>query len=131
MNEKKELSASALQILERKERIEAMWQLARDVTREQAKKLLEKFPKHTEAQITELVKKEGIPKFPFLHEYLIAKSTVRMDTAKDYFGSLANRLNPNFFEVRDKNEPRFHLSEEAIRSLVSELKKAPKGAKKP
>lgn len=117
----KELSASALQILEKRERMDTMLILAEQITYSQIKDAQKKNSKLSDRQIIDLIQEEGIPKYGFLHEYVIRVS-VHLSTAKEYYGHFTMRLNPDFIEFDKDRKPHFHLAEWRIGSVLNEFK---------
>jgi len=123
MTEQRELSASALQILEKRQRIDAMVDLAMQITSSQLKEILEKTPNLSETQLIERLNKKGILKYPFLHEYIVDRSSVELKTAKGYYAHLTQRLKPTFFEDQnEEKQPYFHLSESLLRIVIRKTK---------
>jgi hypothetical protein len=123
MTEQRELSASALQILEKKQRIERMVDLATQITSSQLKEILEENPNLSETQLIERLKQKGILKYPFLHEYIVDRSSVELKTAKGYYAHLTQRLKPTFFEHQNgEKKTYFHLSDSLLRIVIRETK---------
>lgn len=132
----KELSASAIQIAEKRERIKAMHDLAVSLTKEQVSKIKQKNPNLSASDIVKRVKQEGIPKMMFLHEYITTKYSVSLGIAESYFEHLSKRLKPNFFMFNPQNanvKTHFHIEPSIIESIAkdSELQVALKSGKMP
>lgn len=119
MSEQRELSASALQILEKKERMNAMLGLARETTAQQLKEIVAKNPNLSKTELIERLKKEGILKYAFLHEYIKTKSSVELKTAKGYYAHYTQSLKPDFIEFKNiENQVYFHLSKKLLETFV-------------
>lgn len=118
----KERSASAIQIEEKKERMEKMFSLAQRLTTEQIKEIKRKNPNLTPSEVVDRVKAEGIPKTAFINEYITTEASVSESIAKGYFVHLAERLKPNFIEFnprkQDAKPTHFHLEPSLIEDLV-------------
>ena len=118
---KQELSASALQIQEKAERMKAMLRLAESVTYGQIKDILEQNSTLTDKLVIEQVKELGIPKIPFLHEYIVVmhQTHVKLETAMGYYNHFSRRLHPTFIETKKAH---FHLTEFQIKELIKEYR---------
>lgn len=130
----KQLSASALQIQEKRERKVAMLGLAQNITQTQILKAVEDHKNANEHVILTLVQKEGIPKRAFLNEYISEIFDVKVETAQQYFREQRDRLNPMFKEFKKDRKPFFHLASRILEPMVKNAfnrGKKPKGVKKP
>lgn len=105
--------------LEKKQRMNAMLELARETTAQQLKEILEKNPNLNKTELIERLKKEGILKYPFLHEYVAEKFPVELKTAKGYYAHYTQSLRPDFIEGKNiENQICFHLSEKLLEAFV-------------
>lgn len=127
MNEK---SASQLQIEEREARVEAMENLAMQYTKKRILEFLRDNAKATDKEIFQQVKSEGIPIRAFIHSFITMKAKVKtavaFKTAQKYFDSLSESMSPLFIAFaieKGKIKTRFHLEEDAISSLIAEVRK--------
>ena len=117
MSSNEQLSASALQILEKKARMKKMLDLAIRLTKEKIQKILKAKPQATKDEVVKLVEKQPIPIKPFLYEYItdtFLGESVTVKTAQAYFDSYAKRLKRTFIEVRRTSQGKkidFHLNE--------------------
>jgi len=128
----KELSASALQIAERKVRMDAMKDLALEETKSIIYALIAEDPEYTNEQLVNLVKAKPIPINGFKNEYKArtygGAKGVSDKTATEYFNTEANRLHPLFIRVpltRDSkpyDKRGFHVSETLIYNCVDEVR---------
>jgi len=120
----KELSASALQIKEKQQRMRDMFDYAIRLTSEQLKEIIAQNPKANDSFIIDLVKREGIPKFGFIHSYIKNIHGVSWAIAKGYYTDFSQSLKPDFVEFA---KGKFHLAERHIKEGLRIIK----GAKKP
>ena len=128
MTEQRELSASALQIIEKKERMNAMLELAKEITAQQLREILEKNQNSSKTELIERLKDEGILKYPFLHEYIKTKSSVELKTAKGYYAHFTQSLKPDFIESKnEEKQAYFHLSEKLLETFIQIPKAIKKG----
>jgi len=124
MNNEREQSASAIQIREKKERVEKMFALAQEITKDQIRETKEKFPNMPLNAIVDRVKSLGIPISGFLHEYIANEkgSSVSFHIAQSYFDNLADRLKPDFISFNPNSSNaraiQFHLKLDLIEHLA-------------
>lgn len=121
----KELSASALQIEEKRERKDLMMSLAEELTLEQIGEYKKAYPNASRDSVIAHLKALGIPRREFVNEYIcnIGKgSSVAKDTALGYYREERDRLRPRFIEFLKKNKPFFHLNENTLSMLCTEEK---------
>jgi len=131
MAEQRELSASALQILEKKQRMDAMLHLARERTAQHLKEIVAKNPNLSKTELIERLKKEGVLKFGFLHEYVKTRFSVSLGIAKGYYAHFTQSLEPDFIEFKnEENQVCFHLSEKLLEAFV-QIPKDQKEEEKP
>lgn len=125
----RELSASALQIEERKERLTRMLDLARDETKFLIREIMNQNPKATTDDIIKQVKAKPFLINAFVREFMAnikGEQGASYKTAKDYFDTQADRLHPLFIKVRASKtgttDNAFHLSEGMIRTCICNVK---------
>lgn len=124
-----ELSASALQIMEKKERMESMRDLAEEMTINQIHEILKQKPNIMETQLVSQIKNEGIPILAFIHEYIKSKYAVSFNIAKGYFETFSEALEPSFIGFNPHGKPKpihFHLTESTIKYLFAKIRANPK-----
>ena len=126
---KRELSASAKQILEKRNRKFLMFELAKMITKEEIREALKNpnFQTKTEEEIADyIIKLKGIPILPFIREFINyepEKTSVKIETAKEYFNEFAYSLKPKFV-IAEKH--RFHLRKVLVKELVREVREGMK-----
>jgi two-component sensor histidine kinase len=124
MNNEREESASAIQIREKKARVEKMFQLAQEITKDQIREVRQKEPNAPLERIVERVQGLGIPITAFLHEYIANEkgSSVSFHIAQSYFENLAERLKPDFISFNPNSSNaraiQFHLKLDLIEHLA-------------
>jgi len=119
----KELSASALQIEEKRERKDLMISLAQEETIKRIREYKKAYPNASKDSIIAHLKALGIPRKEFINEYIcnIGKgSSVAKDTALGYYKEERDRLRPTFFEFLKKKKPFFHLKEITLSRLCTD-----------
>lgn len=131
----KQLSASALQIEEKRKRKIELLGLAQTTTYADIVKLVEENPKISEDATMTLIKQKGIPKKEFLNEYVNEKFDVKIETVRQYFREYRDSLRPRFVEFRKDRKRYFHLAERILKPMVQQALKPkdgkPKMSKKP
>ena len=128
----KELSASALQIAERKARMDAMRDLALEETGRIIYALIAEDPDIKNEEIVNQVKAQPIPISGFKNEYKArtygGAKGVSDKTATEYFNTEANRLHPLFIRVpltrnsKPYDKRGFHVSETLLYNCVDEVR---------
>ena len=123
----RELSASALQIEEKRERMLAMLKLARELTEEIIENFKLENPQATESDVIQCVKDNPIKINAFLHEYiasLVEGKSVSLITARTYFDHYSKRIRKTFIEVSNEGAKMpygFHLNDNLIRGSIVEV----------
>ncbi len=132
----RELSASALQIEEKRERMLAMLNLAREFTEEVIENFVLENPQATENNTVQHVKDNPIKINAFLHEYIasfVEGKSVSLNTARTYFDHYSKRIRKTFIEVSNEGAKMpygFHLNDNLIQaSIVEVTRKLSKEAK--
>lgn len=111
-------SASAIQIEERRERIEALKNFARNLTIDNIVKLLKKQPELTEGQIIKQI--EGIDREWFFAFYLMNLVQVKRRTLFEGYYDPLRRL--GFFVELNSSPLSFRLSDEQIKLCIAKYR---------
>ena len=119
MNEQK--SASAMQVEEKRKRLNVMLDLAISVTKNELQKLNPDLPHE---QLLMMLKQKDIPIKPFLNEFIMQPDcSVTMNTAISYFDSYAHSLNPIFTETKVGH---FRLNDVSLHNMIMTAKQVKK-----